>query len=155
MYDSYEIDFENLSHTRSPFYINGIGFVVPLCWFFIRYQYPINPPMHVANHNVAAAEAEAEAIVLSMKAALETALVYDFLSTSAATSRMFEVRGPMLVAGDYDGAGMEKDIWEKDLDIIGNYIDRVIVKAPLFAAPKELYQKGLLDGLAIQDTASV
>ena len=103
MYDSYEIDFENLSHAWSPFYINGIGFVVPLCWFFIRYQYPINPPMHVANHNVAAAEA----IVLSMKAALETALVYDFLSTSAATSRMFEVRGQMLVAGDYDGAGMK------------------------------------------------
>ena len=151
MYDSYEIDFENLSHTRSPFYVNGIGFVVPLCWFFIRYWYPKNPSMHVANHNLAAAEP----IVLSMKAGLEPELVYDLLSTSAATSRMFEVRGPMLVAGDYDGAGMKKDIWEKDLDIIGNYIYKVVVKAPLFAAARELYQKELLDGLAIQDTASV
>ncbi|MDE0993512.1 MAG: hypothetical protein OSA23_10110 [Rhodospirillales bacterium] len=50
--------------------------------------------MRFANHNVAAAAA----IMLSMKAGLDPELVYDLLSTSAVTSRMFEVRGPMMVA---------------------------------------------------------
>jgi hypothetical protein len=43
---------------------------------------------------------------------------------------------------------MKMGIWEKDLDIVGNHIDQVCVKAKLFAAVKELYQKGLLDGHA-------
>ena len=50
---------------------------------------------------------------------------------------------------------MKIDIWEKDLDIVGNYIDQVCVKAPLFAAAKERYQKGLLNGLATEVTAPV
>ena len=50
---------------------------------------------------------------------------------------------------------MKMDIWEKDLDIVGNYIDQVCVKAPLFAAAKERYQKGLLDGQATEVTAPV
>ena len=50
---------------------------------------------------------------------------------------------------------MKIDVWGKDLDIISNYIDQVLVNAPLFAAAKELYQKGLLDVLVNQDAASV
>jgi hypothetical protein len=48
---------------------------------------------------------------------------------------------------------MKMDIWEKDLDIVGNHIDQVCVKALLFAAAKERYQKWLLDGLATEVTA--
>ena len=50
---------------------------------------------------------------------------------------------------------MKIEIWEKDLDIVGNYIDQVCVKAPLFAAKKERYQKGLLNRLATEVTAPV
>ena len=50
---------------------------------------------------------------------------------------------------------MKIDIWEKDLDIVGNYIDQVCVKARLFAAAKERDQKGLLNGLATEVTAPV
>ena len=46
----------------------------------------------VSIHNVAAAEA----MVLGMKAGLDPALLYDTLSDSAGTSRMFEVRGPLM-----------------------------------------------------------
>src|ERR1700680_1032941 len=49
----------------------------------------------VAIHNVASAEA----MVLGMKAGLNAQKVFDVISTSAGTSRMFEVRGPMMVAG--------------------------------------------------------
>jgi len=76
------------------FILRASGLWLPLCWFFIRYQNPVNPAMRFANHNVAAAAA----IMLSMKAGLDPELVYDLLSTSAVTSRMFEVRGPMMVA---------------------------------------------------------
>ena len=50
---------------------------------------------------------------------------------------------------------MKMDIWEKELDIVGNHIDQVCVKALLFAAAKERYQKWLLDGLATEVTAPV
>ena len=48
----------------------------------------------VANHLIAVHNtATAEAMVLGMKANLDPNLVYDVISESAGTSRMFEVRG--------------------------------------------------------------
>lgn len=91
---SYEIDFKNLSQTKSPFHIKGIGFVVAFVLVLHTISVSNNSAMRFANHNVAAAAA----IMLSMKAGLDPELVYDLLSTSAVTSRMFEVRGPMMVA---------------------------------------------------------
>ena len=54
----------------------------------------------VSIHNLAAAEA----MVLGMKAGLDPALLYDTLSDSAGTSRMFEVRGPLMRDAHYDQA---------------------------------------------------
>ena len=68
----------------------------------------------VTVHNVAAAEA----MVLGMKSGLDPALIYDVISGSAGTSRMFEVRGPQMVAGEYDDLGMTNRLYQKDLDII-------------------------------------
>lgn len=105
----------------------------------------------VASHNVAAAEA----MVLGMKAGLDPQLIYDVISRSAGTSRMFEIRGPMMVAGDYDGATMKMDLWQKDLNLIGGFARELGVSAPLFEASEELYAKALAQGRDKQDTASV
>ena len=51
----------------------------------------------VAIHNVAAGEAFA----LGIKAGLAPETVFEVISNSAATSRIFEVRGPQMVANDY------------------------------------------------------
>ena len=105
----------------------------------------------VAIHNAAAGEA----FVLGIKAGLDPQLVYDVISGSAGTSRMLEVRGPMMVADDYDGATMKMDLWKKDMDIIGSFAKELGVIAPLFEASAGLYTKGLEDGRDRQDTASV
>src|SRR6185503_18657083 len=89
----------------------------------------------VAIHNVSAAEA----FVLGMKAGLPAELIYKVAGDGAGTSRMFQVRGPQMVAGRYDDATMKVEVWQKDMKIIGEYATRLGVAAPLFAASAVIY----------------
>ena len=56
-----------------------------------RMKYVAN--LLVAIHNVASAEA----MVLGMKAGLPPQLIYDLVESGAGNSRVFELRGPMMV----------------------------------------------------------
>ena len=105
----------------------------------------------VTVHNVAAAEA----MVLGMKSGLDPALIYDVISGSAGTSRMFEVRGPQMVAGEYDDLGMTNRLYQKDLDIITSFAAEIHCPVSLFAASVQPYRAALEQGLAEKDTASV
>jgi L-threonate 2-dehydrogenase len=105
----------------------------------------------VAIHNVASAEA----MVLGMKAGLNPQKVFDVISTSAGTSRMFEVRGPMMVAGEYDEATMRVSMWQKDLDIIGTFAKSLGSPTPTFDATLPVYAETLAAGHGAQDTAAV
>ena len=105
----------------------------------------------VTIHNVAAAEA----LVLGMKSGLDPELVLDVVSDGAGSSRMFEVRGPMMVAGNYDQATMKMDIYQKDINIINAFANGLQCPTPLMSAASEIYKMGLAQGLAKQDTASV
>jgi putative dehydrogenase len=105
----------------------------------------------VAIHNVASAEA----MVLGMKAGLNAQKVFDVISTSAGTSRMFEVRGPMMVAGEYDEATMRMSMWQKDLDIIGAFAKSLGSPTPTFDATLPVYAEALAAGYGAQDTGAV
>ncbi len=105
----------------------------------------------IANHNASAAEA----LVLGMKAGLDGDLIYKVIADSAGTSRMFEVRGPMMVANNYDNATMKMDLWQKDIGIISDFVQDLDVKTPLFDASVALYNQGFAEGRGQQDTASV
>jgi len=105
----------------------------------------------VAIHNVAAAEA----LVLGMKAGLNAQKVFDVISTSAGTSRMFEVRGPMMVAGEYDEVAMRVSMWQKDLDIIGAFATALGSPTPTFDATLPVYAAALAAGYGAQDTGAV
>jgi 3-hydroxyisobutyrate dehydrogenase-like beta-hydroxyacid dehydrogenase len=105
----------------------------------------------VAIHNVAAAEA----LVLGMKAGLNAQKVFDVISTSAGTSRMFEVRGPMMVAGEYDEVAMRVAMWQKDLDIIGAFAKALGSPTPTFDATLPVYAAALAAGYGAQDTGAV
>jgi L-threonate 2-dehydrogenase len=105
----------------------------------------------VAIHNVASAEA----MVLGMKAGLNAQKVFDVISTSAGTSRMFEVRGPMMVAGEYDEAMMRVSMWQKDLDIIGAFAKSLGCSTPTFDATLPVYAATLAAGHGAHDTAAV
>jgi len=105
----------------------------------------------VAIHNVAAAEAFA----LAIKAGIDPALMYKVVGDGAGGSRMFTVRGPMMIANDYSDATMKIEVWQKDMKIIGEFVTRLGVAAPLFAASAPIYNAAMSAGLARQDTAAV
>ena len=107
---------------------------------------------HLINvHNVATAEA----MVLGMKAGLDPQLIHEVIGNSAATSRMFEVRGAMMARDDYDDAGMKIEVWQKDLKVIGEYAASIGCPMPLFAAAAQPYYAALSKGLGAKDTAAV
>jgi len=105
----------------------------------------------VAIHNVAAAEA----MVLGMKAGLDPALVLKVVADGAGGSRMLQVRGPMMVKGDYSEATMKVEIWQKDMTIIGDFVRELDCPAPLFAASAPIYNAAMATGRAKEDTGSV
>ena len=105
----------------------------------------------VAIHNVAAAEAFA----LGMKAGLEPRTIYQVAGDGAGGSRMFQVRGPQMVAGRYDEATMKVEVWQKDMKIIGEYATKLGVPTPLFNASAAVYTAAMAQGFEKQDTASV
>lgn len=105
----------------------------------------------VAIHNVAAAEA----FVLAMKAGMDPETVYEVIGSSAATSRMFEVRGPMMVAGDYDQPGMPIRLFQKDLGIIADFARSYACPTPLFTTGTQVYLTALAQGFEGLDAAAV
>jgi 3-hydroxyisobutyrate dehydrogenase-like beta-hydroxyacid dehydrogenase len=105
----------------------------------------------VAIHNVAAAEA----FVLGMKAGLDPKTIYEVAGDGAGSSRMFQVRGPQMVAGRYDEATMKVEVWQKDMKIIGEYATRLGVPTALFNASAAIYTAAMAQGFEQQDTASV
>jgi L-threonate 2-dehydrogenase len=105
----------------------------------------------VSIHNVAAAEA----MVLGMKAGLDPALLYDTLADSAGTSRMFEVRGPLMRDAQYDQATATIRTHLKDVEIIDAFANGLRCPTPLFSASAQAYYARAAQGFETQDTASV
>jgi L-threonate 2-dehydrogenase len=105
----------------------------------------------VAIHNVSAAEAFA----LGMKAGLSPELIYKVIADGAGASRMFQVRGPQMVAGRYRDATMKVEVWQKDMHIIGQFAAKLGVPTPLFSACGPIYDAAMAQGFAKQDTAAV
>jgi 3-hydroxyisobutyrate dehydrogenase-like beta-hydroxyacid dehydrogenase len=105
----------------------------------------------VAIHNVSAAEA----FVLGMKAGLDPKTIYQVIGDGAGASRMFQVRGPQMVAGRYRDATMKVEVWQKDMKVIADFAARLGVPTPLFNASAALYNAAMAQGHAKDDTASV
>ena len=105
----------------------------------------------VAIHNVAAAEA----MVLGMKAGLDPAMILKVVAGGAGGSRMFQVRGPMMVKGDYSEATMKNEVWQKDMSIIGDFARSLDCPTPLFAASAPIYNAAMAMGLGKEDTGAV
>jgi 3-hydroxyisobutyrate dehydrogenase-like beta-hydroxyacid dehydrogenase len=114
-----------------------------------RMKYVAN--LLVAIHNVAAAEA----MTLAIKAGLDPAQVLKVIGDGAGASRMFQVRGPMMVANDYSEATMKVAVWQKDMHVIGEFATGLECPTPLFAACAPVYNAAMAAGHALEDTASV
>ena len=114
-----------------------------------RMKYVAN--LLVAINNVASAEA----MVLGMKSGLDPQLIFDLISAGAGNSRVFELRAPMMVKGRYDKVTMKMDVWQKDMDVIGDFAKKIGVPTPLFTATEAIYDKALKSGHGAEDTAAV
>jgi 3-hydroxyisobutyrate dehydrogenase-like beta-hydroxyacid dehydrogenase len=105
----------------------------------------------VTIHNLSTAEA----IVLGRRSGLDLNLVYDVIRDGAGTSRMFEVRAPLMIKGDYTEATMKVDVYQKDIDIISAYAAHLHCPTPLFEASKSFYSGAYAQGYEKEDTAAI
>jgi L-threonate 2-dehydrogenase len=105
----------------------------------------------VAIHNVSTAEA----FVLGAKAGLDRRTLFEVMANSAGASRMFQVRGPQMVAGRYDDATIRVDLFQKDMKIIGEFAMKLGAPTPLFSASGSIYNAAVAQGLGAKDTAAV
>lgn len=105
----------------------------------------------VAVHTVAAAEA----LTLAAKAGLDTAKALELISAGAGNSRMLEVRGPLMVAGDYDVGSATLDTLTKDSEIILDFAAEQDCPTPLLSIASSFLRAGAAQGHHDQDPAVV
>ena len=104
----------------------------------------------VAVHNVATAEA----LVLAMKAGLDPAKVLKLVAEGAGSSRVLQLRGPMMVKGNYRKATMTLATWQKDMAIIAEFARQLGVSTPLFSTTAPIYAEAVKTR-SQEDTAAV
>jgi putative dehydrogenase len=105
----------------------------------------------VAIHNVSAAEA----MVLGMKSGLDPHQLVELVKSGVGNSRIFELRAPLMADNNYQPAQSTIAMWQKDLSVIGDYINKIGCAAPLFNATMPLYASAFAHGHLEDDAASV
>jgi putative dehydrogenase len=105
----------------------------------------------VSIHNLASAEA----LLLAEKSGLDLQMVYEAISSGAGTSRMFEVRAPLMIEGRYEPATMSMGLYQKDLALIMDHARDVDCPVPLMAATLPFYSAAMAQGRAREDTAAL
>jgi 3-hydroxyisobutyrate dehydrogenase-like beta-hydroxyacid dehydrogenase len=104
----------------------------------------------VVVHGLAAAEAH----VLGMAAGLDPAVVQRVMEDGVGSSKIFEIRGPMMVANDYPPAA-RLDILLKDAGVISDYARVVGAPTPLLDAALPVYRDSSQTGLGGLDAAAL
>jgi len=104
----------------------------------------------IALHSAAAAEA----LLMAKRAGLDLGLVLDVLTQSAATSRMLEVRGPLMAKQEFPPQ-MKLDLFMKDLHLIHEAAASVGALLPLTDVAERLYAAAMDAGHAGEDLAVV
>jgi L-threonate 2-dehydrogenase len=110
----------------------------------------------VINHLVCALTcANAEAMALGLKAGLKAQLIFDMVRDSAASSRLWEIRGPMMVSEDYTSSRGQFGMAAKDGPVIGAFGQAMHFPMPVFQAALQMHQAAVGLGQYHLDTASL
>jgi 3-hydroxyisobutyrate dehydrogenase-like beta-hydroxyacid dehydrogenase len=104
----------------------------------------------VALHSAAAAEA----LTLARKAGLDLDLALEVLNSSAATSAMLKVRGPMVIRNEFP-AQMKLDLFMKDLHLMQEAAAAVGAPLPFTDLAERLYAAAQAAGHGSEDLAVV
>lgn len=105
----------------------------------------------VGIHNAAAGEV----IALAGSAGMNLDDVYEVLKDSAGGSKMFTVRGPLMVNNKYDEVTATVNTFMKDLSIISKFAADLNCPTPLFDVTHQLYYSALNQGHGNADSAVV
>jgi putative dehydrogenase len=111
----------------------------------------------IANHLVAIYNvAVAETMTFARKMKIDPQKVWDLFSSSPVLGNgVFKLRGKLMVEQKYLPATMKVEVWQKDMQVIGDMAKSVDCPVPLFAACAPLYTTAMAQGLSQHDTASV
>jgi putative dehydrogenase len=105
----------------------------------------------VAIHNISTAEA----LLFARELGLDMSTIVNVLADGAGSSRMLQIRGPLMVRHNWQPATMKVGIWKKDMTIIQSVLQALNVPAPLFQASLPIYAAAMSQGLEAEDTAAV
>lgn len=98
--------------------------------------------------------AAAEALSMAARAGLDVRVALEILTGSAASSRMLEVRGPMIARREFPPQ-MKLDLFMKDLHLIQDAAAAVGAPLPLTDAAEALYRQAQTAGRGGEDLAVV
>jgi 3-hydroxyisobutyrate dehydrogenase-like beta-hydroxyacid dehydrogenase len=111
----------------------------------------------IANHLVAIYNvAYGESITLARKMGLDPEQVWELFATSPVIGTgVFKLRGKFMVDRKYRPPTMKVEVWQKDMQVIGDMAKSLDCPTPLFTACAPIYSAAMAQGLAQSDTASV
>jgi len=106
----------------------------------------------VAIYNVACAES----VNLARKMGLDPKdLLALFGNSPVIGNGVMRLRVPFMIDRRYTPATMKVEVWQKDMQVIGDMAKSVDCPTPLFSACAPIYSAAMAQGLAQSDTASV
>lgn len=103
----------------------------------------------VSIHNLSTAEA----FVLGRKAGLDLQQMFEVISDGVGSSRIFDVRGPMMVEGRYSPPSATVRMFMKDVSVISDFAAQVGAPTPLFSTAEAYYNAAMGQGLGEEDPA--
>lgn len=105
----------------------------------------------VAIHNLAAAEA----ILLGVHCGLDPHQIVEVIGSGSGTSRMFEVRAPLMADQKWEAVTITNRLFQKDLRLIADALRDTGTPAPLFFSALPVYTAAMACGHAEDDTAAI
>jgi len=106
----------------------------------------------VAIYNVAVGESMTFARKMGLNAEQTWAL---FKDSPVLGNGIYKLRGKLMVQQNYLPATMKVEVWQKDMQVIGDMAKSVDCPLPLFTTCAPVYTTAMAQGLSQQDTASV
>jgi L-threonate 2-dehydrogenase len=111
----------------------------------------------IANHIVAIYNvAIGESMTFARKMGLDARQVWElFAANPIINNGVYKLRGKFMVDRKYLPATMKVEVWQKDMQVIGEMAKAVDCPTPLFSACAPIYNAAMAQGLSQHDTASV
>ncbi|MBJ7474611.1 MAG: NAD(P)-dependent oxidoreductase [Polynucleobacter sp.] len=110
----------------------------------------------IANHLVAIYNvASAESVIFAKKIGLDPKEVLDIFGPSPVIGTgVMRLRMPFMIDRKYTPATMKVEVWQKDMQVIGELAKSVGCPLPIFNATAPIYTAAMAQGFALEDTAS-